>query len=76
MQVKAGAILTPDVLLYAKVGALATHEKLSFGATSSWLPFAREDIVVRPDARVGVEWAVTDRLSVAVEAGVAGRDLR
>ena len=76
VQVKVGALLTPDVLLYAKAGALAAHEKLSFGATSSSLPFAREDIVVRPDARVGVEWAVTDRLSVAVEAGVVGRELR
>ena len=76
VQVKAGALLTPDVLLYGKVGALAAHEKLSFGATASSLPFTREDLVVRPDARVGVEWAVTDRLSVAVEAGVAGRDLR
>ena len=76
VQVKAGALLTPDVLLYAKVGASAAHEKLSFGATASSLPFTREDIVVRPDARVGVEWAVTDRLSVGVEAGMVGRDLR
>ena len=76
VQVKAGALLTPDVLLYAKAGASAVHEKLSFGATSFSLPFTREDIAVRPDARVGVEWAVTDRLSVSVEAGVAGRDLR
>ena len=49
---KAGALLTPEVF-YAKVGALAAHEKLSLGATASSLPFAREDIVVRPDARVG-----------------------
>jgi outer membrane immunogenic protein len=76
VQVKVGALLTPDVLLYAKAGASAAHEKLSFGATSVSLPFAREDIVVRPDARVGVEWAVTDRLSVGIEAGVAGRDFR
>ncbi len=73
---KVGALLTPDVLLYTKVGASAVHEKLSFGATSSSLPFSREDIVVRPDARVGVEWAITDRLSVGIEAGVVGRDLR
>lgn len=76
VQLKAGALLTPDILLYTKVGASAVHEKLSFGATLSSLPFTREDIVVRPDARVGVEWAVTDRLSVAIEAGVVGRDLR
>lgn len=76
VQMKVGAHLTPDVLLYAKAGAVAAHEKLSFGATASSLPFTREDIVVRPDARVGVEWAVTDRLSVAIEAGAVGRDLR
>jgi hypothetical protein len=72
VQVKVGTLLTPDVLLYAKAGALAAHEKLRFGPTASSLPFAREDVAVRPDARVGVEWAVTERLSVAVEAGVTG----
>jgi hypothetical protein len=76
LEVKVGALLTPDVLLYAKAGALAEHGKFEFGATRSSLPFSREDIAVRPDARVGVEWAVTDRLSIAVEAGVAGRGLR
>ena len=75
LQVKVGTLLTPDVLLYAKAGASVVHEKLRFGPTSVSQPFAREDIAIRPDARVGVEWAVTDRLSVAVEAGVAGRDL-
>jgi outer membrane immunogenic protein len=73
LQVKVGALLTPDVLLYAKAGASAVHEKLRFGATPFSLPFAREDVAVRPDARVGVEWAVTDRLSVSVESGVAGQ---
>ena len=72
LQVKVGAVLTPDVLLYAKAGAVAAHGTWNFGPTSSSLPFTREDIAVRPDARVGVEWAVTDRLSVAVEAGVVG----
>lgn len=75
MQVKVGTLLTPDVLLYAKAGALAAHGTLRFGATSTSLPFSRDDIAVRPDARVGVEWAVTDRLSVAVEAGVVGPGL-
>jgi len=60
LQVKVGALVTPDVLLYAKAGPFS-------------LPFAREDVAVRPDARVGVEWAVTDRLSVSVEAGVGAR---
>jgi hypothetical protein len=73
LHVKVGALLTPDVLLYAKAGAFAAHQKLEFGATSSSLPFTRDDIAARPDARVGVEWAVTDRLSVSVEAGVGGR---
>ena len=76
LQVKVGALVTPDVLLYAKAGASAVHQKLEFGATPFSLPFAREDVAVRPDARLGVEWAVTDRLSVAVEAGVAGQALR
>jgi outer membrane immunogenic protein len=73
LQVKVGALVTPDVLLYAKAGATAVHEKLQFGATPFSLPFAREDLAVRPNARVGVEWAVTDRLSVSVEAGVGAR---
>lgn len=76
VQVQVGTLLTPDVLLYAKAGASAVHETLRFGATSVSQPFTREDIAIRPDARVGVEWAVTDRLSIAVEAGVVGRDLR
>ena len=75
---KVGALVTPGVLLYAKAGATAAHQKLQFGATPFSLPFAREDVAVRPDARVGVEWAVTDRLSVSVEAGIGaeGRELR
>jgi opacity protein-like surface antigen len=76
LQVKVGTLLTPDVLLYAKAGAFAEHGKLQFGATSFSSPFTREDIAIRPDARVGVEWAVTDRLSVGVEAGVVGPALR
>jgi outer membrane immunogenic protein len=76
LQVKVGTLLTPDVLLYAKAGALAEHGKLQFGGTSFSSPFTREDIALRPDARVGVEWAVTDRLSVAIEAGVMGPGLR
>jgi outer membrane immunogenic protein len=70
LHVQAGALLTPDVLLYAKAGATAVHEQLRLGPTAISPPIAREGVAVRPDARVGVEWAVTDRLSVAVEAGV------
>ena len=76
VQVKVGALLTPDVLLYGKAGAWAVHENLKVGPTSVSQPFMRDDVVVRPDARVGVEWAITDRLSLAVEAGVTGPGLR
>lgn len=76
VQAKVGALLTPDVLVYAKLGVVAVNEKLRFGATPSSLPFTSEDIAVRPDARAGIEWAVTDRLSIAVEAGVPGRGAR
>jgi outer membrane immunogenic protein len=70
LQFKVGRLLTPDVLLYAKIGGEAVHDKLRFGATAFRPSFSRDDIAIRPDARVGVEWAVTDQLSVAVEAGV------
>jgi outer membrane immunogenic protein len=70
LQLKVGTLLTPDVLLYAKLGAVAEHDKLRFGATTFRPSFSRDDLAIRPDARVGVEWAVTDQLSVGVEAGV------
>jgi outer membrane immunogenic protein len=82
VQVQVGALLTPDVLVYAKAGAVAAHETLRVGPTPGTLsglgtlPFTREAVAVRPDARIGVEWAVTDRLSVGVEAGVVGPALR
>ncbi|MFH6783976.1 MULTISPECIES: outer membrane protein [Methylobacterium] len=76
VQVKVGALLTPDVLLYARAGAAAVHGTLRAGATPVSAPFSRDDIFVRPDAHVGVEWAVTDRLTLAVEAGVVGGGLR
>lgn len=71
-----GALLTPNVLLYGKVGAWAVHETLRVGPTAVSQPFTRDDIAVRPDARVGVEWALTDRLTLGVEAGVVGNRLR
>ena len=76
VQVKVGTLLTPDVLLYARAGAAAVHGTLRAGATPVSMPFSRDDVVVQPDAHVGVEWAITDRLSVAVEAGVGGYALR
>jgi len=71
-----GTLLTPSVLLYGKVGALAVHETLRAGPTPVSPAFSRDDLAIRPDARVGVEWALTDRLSVAVEAGVVGNRIR
>lgn len=76
VQVKVGALLTPDVLLYARAGAAAVHETLRFGPTASSLSVSRSDIAVRPQAGVGVEWAVNDRVSITVEAGVVGHGLR
>ncbi len=76
LQVKVGTLLTPDVLVYARAGVSAVHDRLRFGPTSFSQPFTREGVAVRPDAHVGVEWAVTERLSVAVEAGVVGSRLR
>ncbi|MGU3664038.1 outer membrane protein [Methylobacterium sp. A49B] len=76
LEVKVGTLLTPDVLVYAKGGGVALHETLRVGPTPSTLPFTRQDIAVRPVAGVGVEWAVTDRLSLGVEAGVVGGGIR
>lgn len=76
LAVKVGTLLAPDVLVYAKTGAVALHETLRVGPTAGTLPFSRQDIAVRPVAGVGVEWAVTDRLSLAVEAGVVGGGIR
>lgn len=72
LEVKVGTLLTPDVLVYAKTGAVAVHETLRVGPTAGTLPVNRQDIAVRPVAGVGVEWAVTDRLSLGIEAGVVG----
>ncbi|MCJ2138680.1 outer membrane protein [Methylobacterium sp. E-066] len=76
LEVKVGTLLAPDVLLYAKAGAAAVHDTLRVGPTPFSPPLTREDIAILPNARVGVEWAVTDRLSVAVEAGVVRNGLR
>ena len=76
VQFKAGAFVADNVLVYTKVGALAVNETLRFGPTAYGMPFDRTQIAVRPDARVGVEWAVTDRLTIGLEAGVTGRAIR
>ena len=73
---KVGTLLTPNVLLYGKVGAFAVHETLRVGPTASSLPFSQDQVALRPDARVGVEWAITDRTTLSLEAGVIGNRLR
>jgi outer membrane immunogenic protein len=72
LQVKVGALLTPDVLVYAKAGAVAVHETWRFGPSAAGLGFDRDAVAVRPDARVGVEWRVNDRVTLSVEGGVGG----
>lgn len=76
LQVKAGTFVADNVLLYTKAGFAAVNETLRFGATPISQAFSRENIAVRPDARVGVEWAVTDRLTLGIEAGVTGHGIR
>lgn len=75
-QIKAGVLATPDVLLYTKVGAVAASETWRYGATPFSTPFSRSDIAVRPEARAGVEWAVTDKLTLGLEVGVVGPAMR
>lgn len=76
IQAKAGILVTDSVLVYAKGGFLAAHETVRFGGSNLSPSFSRSDIAMRPDARVGVEWAVTDRLTLSIETGVAGPGLR
>ncbi len=75
-QIKTGVLVTPDVLVYTKVGMSAANETWRYGATSVSPPFSQSDIAVRPEARAGVEWAVTDKLTLGVEVGVVGQRLR
>lgn len=75
-QLKTGVLVTPDVLVYTKVGASAVNESLRFGATSFSGPFSRSEIAVRPEARAGVEWAVTDKLTLGLEVGISGQAIR
>lgn len=75
-QIKTGVLLTPEVLLYTKVGASAANETLRFGASPFSAPFSRSDIAVRPEAYAGVEWAVTNNLTLGLEVGVVGQAIR
>ena len=75
-QIKTGVLLTDNLLLYTKVGAAAANETLRYGATPFSSPFSRSDIAVRPEARAGVEWAVTNNLTLGLEVGVVGQAIR
>jgi opacity protein-like surface antigen len=75
-KVKAGVLVTPDVLVYSTVGLSAANETWRFGATSFSSPFSRSSIAVRPEARAGVLWAVTDKITMGLEVGVIGEAIR
>jgi outer membrane immunogenic protein len=75
-QIKAGVLVTPDVLVYTKLGMAAANETWRYGASPWSKPFSRNDIRVRPEARAGVEWAVTNNLTLGLEVGVAGEAIR
>lgn len=75
-QVRAGVFATPDVLLYTSVGMSAANETFRYGATPFSTPFSRSDIAVRPEARAGVAWAVTNNVTLGLEVGVIGPEMR
>ena len=75
-QIKAGVLVTPDVLVYTKLGMSAANETWRYGASPWSAPFSRSDILVRPEARAGVEWAVTNNLTLGLEVGVVGQAIR
>lgn len=64
---KFGALLTPDVLVYSSVGAVAVHDRWRSGPALGG--FSRDDVQIRPDVRAGVQWAVTPNLTLGVEVG-------
>ncbi|GAU80403.1 outer membrane protein [Bosea sp. BIWAKO-01] len=75
-QLKAGVFATENVLLYTKVGLAAANETWRYGPTPFSSPFNRSEIAVRPEARAGVEWAVTNNLTLGLEVGVVGQAIR
>lgn len=75
-QVKAGTLVTEDVLVYTRAGVAAINETYRFGGSLARPSFSRNDIAVRPDAGVGVEWAITDRLTLGLEVGATGAPVR
>lgn len=75
-QVKAGVLAADNLLLYTKVGMAAANETWRYGASPFNTPFNRNDVLVRPEARAGVEWAVTNNLTLGFEVGVIGQAVR
>ncbi len=75
-QIKTGVLLQENLLLYTKVGASAGNETWRYGASPFSSPFSRSELAVRPEARAGVEWAVTDKLTLGLEVGVVGQPIR
>jgi hypothetical protein len=61
---------------YRRGELAAAHETYRYGATPWSAPFSRSDIAVRPEARAGVEWAVTNNLTLGLEVGVVGQSIR
>ena len=75
-RVQAGVLVTPDVMLYTTAGLTAANETWRYGATAFSSPFSRSNIAVRPEARAGVLWAVTDKITIGLEAGIIGQEIR
>jgi outer membrane immunogenic protein len=75
-QLKAGVFATPDVLLYTSVGLAAANDTFRYGATLFSPPFSRSDIALRPEARAGIQWAVTNNVTLGLEVGVVGSAIR
>lgn len=75
-RLQAGVLAADDVLVYSKLGVALVHEALRFGPSPVSLGFTRENIALRPDARVGAEWAITDNVTVGLELGVTGQAVR
>jgi outer membrane immunogenic protein len=75
-QIKAGVLAAENVLIYTKVGMSAANETTRYGASLFSGPFSRSDIAVRPEARAGIEWAVTNNVTLGLEVGVVGQAIR
>lgn len=65
---KSGYLVQPNVLVYGRVGVTAYNETWRLPTSLGGGKDSR--LVIRPDMRVGAQWAVTDNLSVTVEVGI------